>query len=409
MFGGDVPLDDDVAQALVWGVDVGVLLQQDHVIRNMTQGSMVRWGAAAGLQLLEDRILQVGVETFGATVVEDTEGEATSFELLGAAKIEAYEGLKIGAAAGPGLTSAAGTPDYRVLFGVTYSHDFGPNDRDGDGIPNEEDACPNVPGVPTDNPKTHGCPPDPDSDGDGIVDKCDDCPTVAGEPREGHGCPPPPDRDGDGIADDDDACPDKPGVPTGDPKTHGCPPDRDGDGILDADDACPCVPGVPSKDPRRHGCPADRDGDGIFDKDDACPDKPGKPNADPKKHGCPLVRLTATEIKIIEQVQFEIDKAIIRPESDPLLDNVADILKKHPELEQVEVQGHTSSTGTPEWNMGLSRRRAKAVMAALVKRGIAPARLVSKGYGLEKPIATNDTHEGRALNRRVQFVILKKK
>jgi outer membrane protein OmpA-like peptidoglycan-associated protein len=111
-----------------------------------------------------------------------------------------------------------------------------------------------VPGVRTGDPKTNGCPPDRDADG--VPDADDACPTVAGvktsDPKT-NGCP--PDRDADGIPDAEDACPTVPGVKTGDPKTNGCPPDRDADGIPDAEDACPDQPGARDPDPKKNGCP----------------------------------------------------------------------------------------------------------------------------------------------------------
>jgi outer membrane protein OmpA-like peptidoglycan-associated protein len=267
-----------------------------------------------------------------------------------------------------------------------------------------------VKGVPNDDPKKHGCPPEKpsDKDGDGILDVDDACPEVAGAPNDDpkkHGCP--PDRDGDTILDVDDACPEIPGIKHEDPKKNGCPPDRDGDGIYDADDACPDLPGPKSEDPKKHGCP-DRDGDGFIDPEDQCPDQHAGEKPDPNKPGCPLVIVTETEIVILEKIEFDFDKATIKPVSDPLLDAVANTLKAHPEIEKLEVQGHTDNKGGPFYNQKLSDSRANAVKQALVKRGIDGKRLTSKGYGQSKPIAPNDTEEGRATNRRVQFQILKK-
>ncbi len=256
-------------------------------------------------------------------------------------------------------------------------------------------------------------PPPSDRDGDAILDSVDACPDQPGLPSSDptrNGCPPPPDRDHDGIPDAEDACPDQPGPPSDDPKRNGCP-DRDGDKIIDSLDACPDVAGVPSADPKKNGCPAvvDTDGDGIFDDKDACPKEPGPPNADPTKNGCPLVMVREGEIVIGQQVQFEIDKAVIKKESDELLDGIAKVLKDHPEIARVEVQGHTDNTGKAQHNKVLSASRAEAVRRALVKRGVADRRLVAQGFGQEKPIADNDSDAGRAKNRRVQFVILEKK
>src|SRR5262249_11466732 len=154
----------------------------------------------------------------------------------------------------------------------------------------------------------------------------------------------PPDRDHDGIPDAADACPDQPGPPSDDPKKNGCP-DRDGDKIIDSLDACPHLPGKPSDDPTQNGGPPDSDGNGIRDDIDACPNEAGPANADPAKNGCPMVVVREKEIVITQQVQFEVDRAIIKPESDGLLDGIAKVLKDHPEIAKVEVQGHTDDTG----------------------------------------------------------------
>jgi outer membrane protein OmpA-like peptidoglycan-associated protein len=254
-------------------------------------------------------------------------------------------------------------------------------------------------------------PPPSDRDGDAILDNADACPDQAGLPNADptkNGCPPPPDRDHDGIPDAEDACPDLAGPPSDDPKRNGCP-DKDGDKIIDPLDACPTVPGVPSTDPKKNGCPPDTDGDGITDDIDACPNEPGPANADPAKNGCPLVVVRDKEIVIGEQVQFEVDQSVIKKESDGLLDTIAKVLKEHPEIAKIEVQGHTDNTGKAAHNKLLSKARADAVRRALVKRGVGDRRLVAQGYGQERPIGDNDVEAGRAKNRRVQFVILEKK
>jgi hypothetical protein len=143
-------------------------------------------------------------------------------------------------------------------------------DRDGDGIADEVDSCPDEAGLDD----AEGCP---DRDRDGIPDGTDACPDEAGLPQ-GDGCPSPAesDRDGDGLLDAGDLCPDEPGPP----RVGGCP-DGDGDGVADADDACPTEPGLPEQ----RGCtvPGDMDGDGVSDGDDACPAEPGLVELD----GCP--------------------------------------------------------------------------------------------------------------------------
>ena len=283
-------------------------------------------------------------------------------------------------------------------------------DSDGDGIYDDVDACPKVPGVANANPEQHGCPP-ADRDKDTVLDIVDACPDIPGvvqaDPSK-NGCPLPGDMDGDGIPDPVDACPTVPGAANPDPAKNGCPLDSDADGIFDPVDACPTVPGKPNADPTKHGCPDDTDGDGILDAVDACPTDAGPANADPAKHGCPLVVVTAGEIVIKEQVQFDTDKATIKPVSNGLLDSVAQVIKDHPEIKKIEVQGHTDSKGPKQHNQVLSQQRSDSVRKALESRGVDKARLVSKGYGPDKPIGDNATDVGRTQNRRVQFVILEK-
>jgi outer membrane protein OmpA-like peptidoglycan-associated protein len=166
---------------------------------------------------------------------------------------------------------------------------------------------------------------------------------------------------------------------------------------------------VKTADPTTHGCPGDTDGDSIADDKDACPRERGKPDPDATKHGCPTsVRVTNDEIVILQQVEFETGRALIKPESDALLDELAQILKDHPEITKLEVQGHTDNRGDPRWNQRLSDERAAAVVVALMQRGIGPDRLLSKGYGSSAPIADNIYEANRQKNRRVQFKILKK-
>jgi outer membrane protein OmpA-like peptidoglycan-associated protein len=350
----------------------------------------------------------LGAEIFGSTVGNAAFGTRTTpLALLFGGHFTAGPML-IGLGAGPGLSLAAGTPDFRALLSFDYipfedKTIIPEKDTDGDGVPDSEDACPDVPGVQTDDPKTNGCPAD--RDGDGIADSEDACPMVPGVKTNDpltNGCP--SDRDGDGIPDNVDACPDVAGIRTNNPKTNGCPSDRDGDGVFDFEDACPMVAGVRTKDPKTNGCPADRDGDGIVDIEDACPDLPGRRTSDPTTNGCPFVFIQGDELKITEQIQFATDGFSIVG-SQHIIDEVAKILKEHPEIRHVRVQGHTDNIGTREYNKLLSSRRATAVLDALVKVGVAKERLSSQGYGKDNPEVTNGTGEGRTENRRVEFHI----
>ena len=237
-----------------------------------------------------------------------------------------------------------------------------------------------------------------DTDGDGVPDIDDLCPDVPG-PASNHGCPVFADKDGDGVPDDIDRCPDVPG-----PKENfGCPwPDRDGDGVPDNKDMCPDVPG-PAENA---GCPwADRDHDGVPDKDDECPDEPGP--ADNK--GCPrkmtLVVVRKDRIEIKQQVHFRPARSVILKDSYPLLAQVAQVIKDAPRI-TVRIEGHTDNVGKLKTNLKVSQARAEAVRDFLVKQGVNPKQLIALGYGPTRPIASNATKAGKSLNRRVEFRIV---
>lgn len=256
-----------------------------------------------------------------------------------------------------------------------------PKDADKDGIPDYQDKCPDLAGVKALN----GCP---DADGDGITDADDACPNEAGV-VSAKGCP---DTDGDGIKDSEDACPTVKGLTS----MKGCP-DADGDGITDADDACPSVKGLATL----KGCP-DADGDGISDDKDKCPKLAGVASND----GCPEIKEETKKVfeQALKGIQFETGKDVIKKTSFGILDNVAKIMKDNPTY-LLNINGHTDNQGDDAKNMSLSQKRAEAVKAYLVKKGIDASRLTPKGFGESMPKATNDTPAGRAENRRVEFVV----
>lgn len=241
-----------------------------------------------------------------------------------------------------------------------------------------------------------------DSDGDGVLDPADACPgTPLGTRVDATGCPlPPPDSDGDGVIDADDACPGTaPGTRV---DARGCPlppPDSDGDGVIDANDACPNTPAGTKVD--AVGCPLpppDADGDGVPDIADACPATPPGTTVDAK--GCPPVFEGASFT--LTGVTFETSKAVLRPSSMTTLDEVAAKLLANPTV-RVEIAGHTDNTGNAASNMRLSLARAEAVRRYFIGKGIAEDRLVAKGYGSTRPVAGNDSVDGRAQNRRVEL------
>ena len=261
-----------------------------------------------------------------------------------------------------------------------------------------------------------------DSDRDGLYDPgqegvapadTDACPKEPG-PRDNQGCPL-LDRDRDGLYDpgqpvpvgDIDACPEVPGPR----ENRGCPLlDADRDGMYDpgqpvaaADtDQCPRQPG-----PRElMGCP-DRDGDKIADRVDQCPNEPETINQVNDSDGCPdeVPKQVQKLSGVLRGIFFDVDKDTIKAKSRPTLENAVKVLTEFPDT-RWRIEGHTDSDGDREHNMDLSRRRAEAVRAYLIGRGIDPARLESQGLGPDVPLDTNDTAAGKARNRRIEFELI---
>jgi outer membrane protein OmpA-like peptidoglycan-associated protein len=254
-------------------------------------------------------------------------------------------------------------------------------DSDNDGVPDSKDKCPDTPkGVAVDK---SGCPID--SDNDGVADYLDKCPdTPKGVKVDGFGCA--LDSDADGVPDYLDKCPDTPkGVRV---DKVGCPLDSDKDSIPDFQDKCPETPSGVAVD--LTGCPLDSDGDNVSDYRDKCPGTPKGVAVD--ENGCWTLHGVLFEYK-----EWKLKKAIY-----PSLKDVVKVLKANPEL-KIEVQGHTDNIGNDKYNQDLSNKRAKAVADFIISQGIAADRISYKGYGFSKPIASNDTEKGRAMNRRVEF------
>jgi len=258
-------------------------------------------------------------------------------------------------------------------------------DKDGDGVPDNADACPDVAGVAA----LQGCP---DRDGDGIADKEDACPDAKGTAAL-KGCP---DRDGDGIADAEDKCPDEKGLA----RYQGCPvPDTDKDGINDEEDKCPMVAGVARYD----GCPVpDTDKDGIDDEEDKCPNLAGVR----ENQGCPAItEEVKTKVnKAAQNILFITGSAKLQKSSYKGLDEVVKILQENPEME-LSIDGHTDNVGSDEMNQTLSDNRAATVKNYFISKGIAENRLQAAGHGETTPIADNKTAAGRQKNRRVELVL----
>ncbi len=227
---------------------------------------------------------------------------------------------------------------------------------------------------------------DTDSDGDGVVDRLDQCPdTPRGARVDYKGCP--LDTDKDGVYDYADRCPETPSGLEVD--SRGCPLDSDGDGVYDYKDKCPGTPRGMQVDSA--GCPMDSDGDGVINSLDRCPNTPK--GAKVSERGC----------WTLKGAIFDTNKSVIKPEFQSQLDDVAKVLKNTPDL-TIEIQGHTDSAGSEKYNQKLSERRANAVKDYLVSKGIDKDRMTAKGYGELMPVASNDTEEGRAANRRATLV-----
>jgi outer membrane protein OmpA-like peptidoglycan-associated protein len=260
-------------------------------------------------------------------------------------------------------------------------------DRDGDGVFDKDDKCPDQKGIA----KYKGCP---DTDGDGLQDSEDKCPGEAGL-LSNAGCPY-GDKDKDGVLDKDDKCPDV----AGKKENKGCPltADADKDGVADAEDKCPDIAGLA----RYSGCPVpDTDGDGINDDEDKCPTAKGfKSN-----NGCPeevKKEIVAKVNYAARRISFEQSKASLMPASHKVLDDVAAILKQNPGI-SVSIEGHTSGDAGYDANMKLSQDRANKVKAYLVSKGITASRLTAIGYGPNKPISKGTTEAEKAKNRRVEL------
>jgi outer membrane protein OmpA-like peptidoglycan-associated protein len=227
----------------------------------------------------------------------------------------------------------------------------------------------------------------PDRDGDGIPDADDGCP----DDKE--------DRDG---FEDSDGCPDH---------------DNDKDGILDEADSCPLVPEDMDKDRDDDGCPeepldpeGDNDKDGIINAKDKCPEKPETFNGKDDEDGCPDagdVVVTDGVIKTLKKVYFEYNSDQIKKESYEILEAVAATIKSYPQINLIEIQGHADERGNERYNLNLTTKRAAAVKRFLIKKGVEAKRLRSMGYGEYCPIRLGHEEQDWEENRRVEVKVLK--
>jgi len=308
-----------------------------------------------------------------------------------------------------------------------------PVDADGDGVPDYIDQCPNTPAAAYGLIDSLGCPID--SDEDGIADYIDQCPNTIEEARnyvnekgcvldvDGDGvpdfmdfCPNTPaaaydyinedgcpiDSDGDGVYDYIDKCPDTPIEAQGRVDQYGCPLDMDRDGVYDYLDKCPNTPAIARNHVDEWGCTLDSDGDGVYDYEDLCPTISGSKS----NSGCPEVSREVQRLlnKAKVEILFENGKSTLKSTSYAIIDQLAQIFIKNPSY-RIEVQGHTDNIGNYQHNKELSERRAQVVREYLIKQGVPAQMIIAHGYGSDRPIASNDTKEGRDQNCRIEFNI----
>ncbi len=331
----------------------------------VTLGAALVFAATPRVSAALEANLRVGV---GTSAGRDNQ---SPLELLLGGRFAVGRTMTVMAGVGRGITDAYGTPDFRGFVGLRWQGvrarvcTTGPEDHDGfeDG-----DFC-----------------ADPDNDGDGIADDRDACPNDA--------------EDIDGF-EDADGCPD---------------PDNDGDGILDDVDRCPLDPEDHDRYQNDDGCPElDNDRDGIPDVRDSCPDEPEDRDGYQDDDGCPepgpdavVVTRTDSRLLVNQRIFFDFDSDTLRNVSFPVLDEISSAIRRNPDIARLRVEGHTDDVGTPEYNVDLSFRRARAVMEYLIAHGVARDRLEVAGYGHQHPVSEDRSAEGQSLNRRVEFTILR--
>lgn len=344
-------------------------------------GTEFSGGVSFGVKTADDRLV-VGPEIYGSTIISGTDDvkfrqpQAPLEAILGAHYTISQ--FRVGAGIGPGLTRGVGTPAFRAVLSAEWVPGVAkpvkkleptPEDRDGDGFVDIEDACPDIPGVASSDPQLHGCPVDETSSVLASID-----------------------RDKDRVVDAADKCPDVPGL-------------REPPASLTSEQKA-------LWELKYIGCPDDIDGDKIANMVDACPTVPGQPHKDPTRHGCPLVFVSECQIKIMDRIYFKTasDKLETIGEKGKLtqsvLQAVSEVLKANPKITRIEVQGHASQD-TYAKNQELSEQRAASVVKWLIERSIEAPRLVSKGYGMTRPAqGVPVDKKNKELHQRVEFHIL---
>jgi outer membrane protein OmpA-like peptidoglycan-associated protein len=354
----------------------GMVVREAARIADTRLGNAFLYGLGLGYHVIEP--LEVVLDFHGNTSGE--RGSQNPAEVLVGGKVYLGDFVSIGLGGGTGLFGGIGAPDFRVYGGVGIAPSLDPanRDTDRDDVPDGRDKCPNDKEDKDNFQDDDGCP-ELDNDADGREDTVDQCPN---DPE-----------DDDGFM-DNDGCPEK---------------DNDKDGINDPDDQCPNEVGQADMG----GCPnRDTDGDGIGDDLDRCPYDAEDVDGDRDEDGCPDEGRVVVEknfIRINDLIYFDFNKATIQERSYDLLDEIAKVILANPQLLKIRIEGHTDNVGNDIANLRLSQARAESVKAYLQTRGVSGSTLDAAGFGEMRPIATNDNEDGRAQNRRVEFIIVDQK
>ncbi len=438
--------------------NLGVKWREKSELFSAQVGHQLTYGVGLGYAVIPE--VEFLAEVYGAKgLVGDnfTDLDTAPLLFMGGARFRAGD-FVFNAAGGGGILSGVGVPQFQVLGGAAWvpREEYDPNavvfpnwDRDGDGIPNDVDKCPDESEDFDSFEDEDGCI-ELDNDQDGVPDGYDSCPNEKEDKdsfQDEDGCPE-PDNDEDGVCDSwvseqnllekyaeackgTDSCPNEEEDKDGFQDEDGCPDaDNDKDGMCDPwvvemslqdryTDLCTggdqCPENAEDKDGFQDddGCSdLDNDNDGIPDATDKCPDKAETLNGFQDDDGCPdkgnaLVIVTEDRIQLMQQVQFKTNSdAIIGNKSFQILDIVVKVLAGNPVL-RVSIEGHTDNKGKADYNRDLSKRRADSVKAYLAGKGIADSRMDTVGHGPDKPIDTNKTRKGREANRRVEFIVIK--
>ncbi len=346
------------------GLELGALLREATDFRNVTAASELIAGIGVGFRFDKGRSpVEILFDMRTAIGLAESDSEEVALEGLAAVGIDLSTEWKINIGGGLGLLEGFGVPTSRFLVGLRWEPS--PNDPDRDGLRSptrsEQQAA-------MQNEEKES------AEGDNQDEQGDAAPVGGNQGAEAVD-----DAERDlAIREGYDACPELP---------------EDYDGIEDED-----------------GCPeGDEDGDGVVDYLDTCPDEEETINGFEDDDGCPdegpaQIVVEEGRIAILETIRFHTNSAELQEESEPILRQIALMLRKHKEIRRVDIGGHTDITGPRELNMRLSRARAAAVRRYLISRGIRPRRITAEGYGPDRPIADNETEDGRSKNRRVEFL-----